>query len=248
MALGGKRKPVGNVNHGVVAEPQQVFGHINFAVADVGADRNPGLFFEQPGQIAGRHPQRVRQILNGDPLLDMGVDVFLAGIDVLGVGVAVVVTAHLLGVVHHHLVVQVLDLVGGMDIVQLLDIKIAQPECPFQLHAVLAAHPGHHGRGDHEMIFQVGDGVPGQNANPFCIHKTALLAIFADSIHIAVGHGTVEQKLLAGFTVLHLIDVIVGLDYKPFIFVAHCRISLNRFLLFCLKSRVHGILLWSNIL
>lgn len=124
----------------------------------------------------------------------MGVDVFLAGIDVLGVGVAVVVTAHLLGVVHHHLVVQVLDLVGGMDIVQLLDIKIAQPECLFQLHAVLAAHPGHHGRGDHEMIFQVGDGVPGQNANPFCIHKTALLAIFADSIHIAVGHGTVEQK------------------------------------------------------
>ena len=57
----------------------------------------------------------------------------------LGVGVAVVVTAHLLGVVHHHLVVQVLDLVGGMDIVQLLDIKIAQPECLFQLHAVLAA-------------------------------------------------------------------------------------------------------------
>ena len=123
---------------------------------------------------------------------------------------------------------QAFDGFGGVDVIQLLDIKITQPERLLQLHAVLTAHPRHHGRGDHKVVFQVGNGVFGQNADSSRIHKAALFAIFSDSIHIAVGHGTIEQKFFAGFTVLHLIDVIVSLDYKPFIFVAHCCISLNR--------------------
>ena len=132
-----------------------------------------------------------------------------------------VVAAHLFGVVHHHLVVQVLDLLHRVDIVQLLDVKITHPEGLFQLHAVLPAHPGHHGRGDHKMVFQIGDRVLGQDPHPVGVHKAVLLAVLAHCVHFTVGHGAVKQELFARLAVFRFVNVVVGFDHEPFVLVAH---------------------------
>ena len=138
-----------------------------------------------------------------------------------GIGVAVPVFAHPFGVVHHHLVVQAADLRLGMDIVQLPDIKIAEPESLLQLHAVLPAHPGDHRGGDHKVVFHVGHRVAGQNAHPLLIFKPGLLTVAAHCLHIAVGHRPVKQKFLGRLPVEVLVDVVVCLNHQPFILVAH---------------------------
>ena len=149
----------------------------------------------------------------------------------LGVGVVVVVAAHLLGVIHHHLVVQVLDLIHRADVVQLLDVEIAHPEGLFQLHAILPAHTGHHGGGDNKMILQIHDRVFGQDPHPVQVHEAVLLAVLAHCVHFTVGYGTVKQEFFAGFAVLCFVHVIVGFDHKPFVFVTH------RYAPFCSRSR-----------
>ena len=48
MALGRKRKAVCNVNNGIFAVPEQVFGFLNLLPADIGANRIPCFLFKQP--------------------------------------------------------------------------------------------------------------------------------------------------------------------------------------------------------
>ena len=139
----------------------------------------------------------------------------------LGVGVGPVGAAHLFGVIHHHLVVQLLDPLGAVDVVQLLDIEIAEAERLFQLHPVLPAHPGDHGGGHHKVVFQIDDGVPREHAHAGGVGEAVQLAVSAHCIGVAVGHGAVEQNLLAGLAVLHLVHVVIGLDQEPFVFVSH---------------------------
>ena len=156
-----------------------------------------------------------------DALLDVGVDVILALIDMFGIGVAAQIFAHLFGKIHHHLIMQGADLVLGMQIVQLLDVKIAEAEGLFQFHAVLAAQPGDHGRGDDKMVFQIHHRVPGKLAHSLIFSKAALFAVAAHIIHIAVGHRPVELVFFAGIPVLHLIHFIVGFQKQPFLLVTH---------------------------
>ena len=43
-----------------------------------------------------------------------------------GIGVAAQIFAHLFGKIHHHLIMQGADLVGCVQVVQLLDVEIAE--------------------------------------------------------------------------------------------------------------------------
>ena len=113
------------------------------------------------------------------------------------------------------------DLVLGMQIVQFLNVKIAEAEGLFQFHAVLAAQPGDHGRGDDKMVFQIHHRVPGKLAHSLIFSKAALFAVAAHIIHIAVGHRPVELVFFAGIPVLHLIHFIVGFQKQPFLLVTH---------------------------
>ena len=49
MALQGECKTIGDVNHGIVAEAQQIFDHVNPSAVNVGANRDAGLFLKQTG-------------------------------------------------------------------------------------------------------------------------------------------------------------------------------------------------------
>ena len=158
----------------------------------------------------------------------MGVDIFFTGIDMFRVGVASQIFAHLFGIIHHHLIMQGADLVLGMQVVQLLDVEIAEAEGLFQLHAVLPAQPGDHGGGDDKMVFQVQHRVPGKLAYALPFPEAAQLAVVAHGVHIGVGHRPVELVFFAGIPVLHLIHFIVGLQKQPFLLVTHLTRSFLR--------------------
>ena len=138
-----------------------------------------------------------------------------------GIGVAAQIFAHLFGKIHHHLIMQGADLVGCVQVVQLLDVEIAEAEGLFQLHAVLPAQPGDHGGGDDKMVFQVQHRVTGKLSHAFPLPEAAQLAVVAHGVHIAVGHRPVEPVLLAGVPVFNFIHFIVGFQKQPFLLVTH---------------------------
>ena len=132
-----------------------------------------------------------------------------------------VVAAHLFGVVHHHLVVQVLDLLHRVDIVQLLDVKITHPKAcsssmPYCLHirvtmAVVTT----------KWYFKLVTGSLDRDPHPVGVHKAVLIAVLAHCVHFTVGHGAVKQELFAGLAVFRFVNVVVGFDHEPFVLVAH---------------------------
>ena len=110
---------------------------------------------------------------------------------------------------------------GFVQVVQLLDVEIAEAEGLFQFHAVLPAQPGDHGGGDDKMVFQVQHRVTGKLSHAFPLPEAAQLAVVAHGVHIAIGHRPVELVFFAGIPVLHLIHFIVGFQKQPFLLVTH---------------------------
>lgn len=71
MTLGRKRKPVRDINHGIIAEPEKVLSHIDLLASYICAHRYAGLFLKQTGQVTGRYTELVRQIFYRNPFFDV---------------------------------------------------------------------------------------------------------------------------------------------------------------------------------
>ena len=71
MTLGRKRKPVRDIDRGIITEPEKVLRHVDLLASYVCAHRYAGLLLKQTGQVTGRYAELIRQILYRNPLLDV---------------------------------------------------------------------------------------------------------------------------------------------------------------------------------
>ena len=110
VALGGEGQVGCDLHHGYVAEAQKILGFLNLDLAYIIAGGNVHLCLEKPGDITGRIAACICQILDGNPLLDVGIDVVYALSDRPGEGGVLLEDIHPLCVIHDHLVVPFLDL------------------------------------------------------------------------------------------------------------------------------------------
>lgn len=86
VALGGKRQVGRNLYHGKLREAQKVLGLINLEPSDIVAGGFSQFTLEQAGDIAGGIPGARCQILQSNPLLQMGIDIVQAFRDGTGQG------------------------------------------------------------------------------------------------------------------------------------------------------------------
>ena len=128
MALGRKGQVIADVDQGIVTEAQHILGGIQLYVPDIVAGGHPELFLEEPGNIAGGVVGILCQVLDGDPFLDMGIDIIQAVIDGTGHGGAVSNHLHLADEIHAPFVMERVHVLYSMEIIQFPDIEIAQPE------------------------------------------------------------------------------------------------------------------------
>ena len=71
MALRRKRKPVRDIDHGIITEPEKVLRHVDLLASYICAHRYTGLLLKQTGQVTGRYAELVRQILYRNPFFDV---------------------------------------------------------------------------------------------------------------------------------------------------------------------------------
>lgn len=71
MTLGRKRKPVCDIDHGIIAEPEKVLRHVDLLASYICAHRYTGLLLEQAGQVTGRYAELIRQIFYRNPFFDV---------------------------------------------------------------------------------------------------------------------------------------------------------------------------------
>ncbi len=78
VALGGKRQVGGNLHHGKLREAQEVLGLIDLEPSDIVAGGFSQFALEEAGDVAGGIPGARGQILQGNSLLQMGIDIVQA--------------------------------------------------------------------------------------------------------------------------------------------------------------------------
>ena len=192
MALGGKRESVRNLYHGIIAESKKILGDLDFLLPDICTDRYTCLFFERTGKVTGRYAKTLRQILDRKPVLYMCINIVFTRIDMLGIRIASQMPTHFFCKIYHHLIMKFLHSQNGMNIIQLLYVKIAETKSLFQFHAILTAQPGHHSCCDHKMILQISHRVAGKYSHTFALHKPSLFAVLFHSLHITAGYRFVK--------------------------------------------------------
>ncbi len=78
VALGREGQVGCDLNHGDIAEPEEVLGLFYLDFPDIIAGGDMHLTLKKPGDIAGGIAAGIGQILNGYALLDMGIDIVYA--------------------------------------------------------------------------------------------------------------------------------------------------------------------------
>lgn len=75
MTLGRKREIIGNINITKIREAQKILCLLYFFFTDIVAYRNSQVLFKKSGKITGGKGGMFRQSLDGNPVIDMGINI-----------------------------------------------------------------------------------------------------------------------------------------------------------------------------
>lgn len=106
MALGRECKIICNFDQAVIGIFQQMLCFFNLHFTDIIADGNIKLLFKKPGKVAGGKACIFGEVIYGNPMVDMAVNIIHAKDYWFGKDGAFFDQYHFLGIIQRHLVVE----------------------------------------------------------------------------------------------------------------------------------------------
>ena len=164
MAGGGKAQVGTNGGYGFVGIAEEAFGFLRFFFEDEVCQALAGFFFELSGKVGAAEKEMACDLVYGDGLGEVLLDVIGHVHRQLGGVFSQVQPLYPLGIVQDHAVLEVHNVPGGGKKLTLADIGIAVGKGLVHIHAAPDGGPGNQGGADNKGIFPLPQLLLGQNA------------------------------------------------------------------------------------